>query len=340
LVVQLGIADTGIDSIKDEIIFWNQKHAHATTKSDREAAESFSASLEQIHDRLKTDFGPATNLSELDDFTDFIHNALDEIWKLPYQYPQNRMVGVMKVISTYVVKFCVDHIQSVEIWKLNSLNVNSDIVEVTDVVDAWMQVCDSLTRLFWPHYGQHAWMGEAFVPQNGRLFKNRVEEIARMRDANKQVLALFAEDQTFMNMASRIFSTLENTNCFDTSPFGQKRWMNAKQKLEPAFEEIDDKISGKLQSQILGQLQNPRQVVHLFMKYKNVIQRPAIRQALLAEREHLMEATQTLLKDIKKTIADTNHDEESGSPVIAEARFLKIIDHEVSFQRKSCKIKK
>lgn len=37
-------------------------------------------------------------LSAIEEFLDFSNNALDEIWRLPYLYPQNRMKNVLDLL--------------------------------------------------------------------------------------------------------------------------------------------------------------------------------------------------------------------------------------------------
>lgn len=37
-------------------------------------------------------------LNSLEEFLDTIHTHLDELWRLPYNYPQNRMVDLMDII--------------------------------------------------------------------------------------------------------------------------------------------------------------------------------------------------------------------------------------------------
>lgn len=48
----LGLSDTGIHSIQNEINFWQNKLSHASTKADKEAAKNFSYALEKINERL------------------------------------------------------------------------------------------------------------------------------------------------------------------------------------------------------------------------------------------------------------------------------------------------
>lgn len=40
-------------------------------------------------------------INSLEEFLDTIHTHLDELWRLPYNYPQNRMVDLMDIICEY-----------------------------------------------------------------------------------------------------------------------------------------------------------------------------------------------------------------------------------------------
>mgnify|MGYP004583354943 CR=1 FL=1 len=41
----------------------------------------------------------------VEEFLDTSHNTLDELWRLPYQYPQARMVDLMEIIGMDIVFF-------------------------------------------------------------------------------------------------------------------------------------------------------------------------------------------------------------------------------------------
>lgn len=49
----LGLPDTGIYSIENEINYWQKRTAQASTKADKEAAKNFAFSLQKINDKLK-----------------------------------------------------------------------------------------------------------------------------------------------------------------------------------------------------------------------------------------------------------------------------------------------
>lgn len=105
LSVSLGVAETGIVSIRDEIYFWNQKSLQSPTKSDKEAAKVFSERLEHLNDAV-IEFQSQksySKLKHLEDLIDKSQNILDELWRIQhYQYPQNRMISILNVLGAVI----------------------------------------------------------------------------------------------------------------------------------------------------------------------------------------------------------------------------------------------
>lgn len=46
-------------------------------------------------------FRDAGSISSLDEFLDSIHTTLEELWRLPNNYPQNRMVDLIDIICKF-----------------------------------------------------------------------------------------------------------------------------------------------------------------------------------------------------------------------------------------------
>lgn len=40
-------------------------------------------------------------INSLEEFLDSIHTQLDELWRLPQNYPQNRMIDLMDIICEF-----------------------------------------------------------------------------------------------------------------------------------------------------------------------------------------------------------------------------------------------
>lgn len=60
----------------------------------------------------------------------------------------------------------------------SSLSMSDSTNQILEITESWIQICDSLTRLFWSNYGQHLWIGETYIPQLNVKFKKRVEEVS------------------------------------------------------------------------------------------------------------------------------------------------------------------
>lgn len=105
-----------------------------------------------------------------------------------------------------ILEFCSDRLNELDdIWDIKSLQVYQTVTDITEVVDAWLQVCDSLTRLFWPNYGRHAWIGEPHIPKNARAFLDRLKEVQNVRNVYKEIVCLFNEINQFDKSHRRIF---------------------------------------------------------------------------------------------------------------------------------------
>lgn len=132
----------------------------------------------------------ANSSSRIEEFLDHAHNNLDELWRLPYNYPQQRMADLLDIMGNRLLEACLMQLLAEDIWSLASYHVNNLMSQCMDTVDAWMQLCDSLTRLFWPNYVKHPWVGEPHVPRRGQQFKERLAEIRSIKQLYKQIATL------------------------------------------------------------------------------------------------------------------------------------------------------
>lgn len=344
LSVSLGVAETGITSIKDEIYFWRQKAEKSPTKSDKEAARIFSEHLNNLNGiigefmKLKS----THKLNNLEDLMDRTQYILDELWRVPiHQYPQNRMVSVIDVLSSMIVCCCVDDMnQQDDVWITSSMNLNELISHVMDIMNNWIQICDSLTRLFWTNCESHPWIGKAYIPSLMTKFKIRIEEIMDIKQVHKQISLLSTEDETIDMRSRDYFYSFRDINIFDTTPIGEKYWNTAKSKFEQSLSNIDEKIAMNIKFSIQNSLNNPRQVIYIFSKYENILKRQKIKDALKIECNHLHQSVLTFVKQLYQALADSkknlHDDDDEVSPLVSEVKWLKIIEHQVQQVNQIC----
>lgn len=284
----------------------------------------------------------AHKLTSLEDLMDRTQYILDELWRIQnHQYPQNRMVSIIDVLSSMIVTCCIDDMnQQDDMWSSSSMNLNELIGHVMDIMNNWIQICDSLTRLFWTNCEQHPWSGKPYIPSLMTKFKLRVEEILDIKQVHKQIAILSSEDETIDLKSRDYFYSFRDINIFDTTPIGEKYWNTAKGKFEQSLSNIDEKIAMNIKFSIQNALNNPRQVIYIFSKYENILKRQKIKDALRIECDHLHQAVLLFVKQLHQALADSKkspHDnDDEVSPLVSEIKWLKIIEYQVQQVNQIC----
>ncbi|KAH8249647.1 hypothetical protein KR032_011100, partial [Drosophila birchii] len=325
----LGLPQSGITSLRDEIKYWKQKLGQkSSSRLDREAAQVFIGVLENIEKQIGTIDG-ANPSGTIEEFLDHAHNNLDELWRLPYNYPQARMTDLLDILGKRLLEVCLNQLLAEDIWSLNSSHVGNLMSQSIDTVDAWIQLCDSLTRLFWPNYVKHPWLGDPHVPKRGQQFKERLGEIRSIKQLYKQIATLL-DDAELQEMFQEQ-APFTDFNIFDTSTLGQAKWHKALNHFEQVLQPIDERIAAALKAQLHHHLSNPRQVIFIFSKYETLIQRPAVLELLTIEREQFLQSLHILLQDLRKAMADSNMEPDTGhlSVICNECRWLKVVQHQI-----------
>ncbi|XP_001847712.2 cytoplasmic dynein 2 heavy chain 1 [Culex quinquefasciatus] len=327
LGLSLGLTESGILSIQDEIGFWVQKTRTLPTKADREAARSFAEILEKVNSSMKD--STEGNLTQLDDFIDVCQSHLDEIWRLPNHYPQNRMCSIFDLISTHVVTTCTENLNELDIWDTGSILLDAAINHVKETLEAWYQTFDSLTRLFWPNYEQHAWIGDPYKSKQLDKFRTRYTEILEIKNSKDLLYALFFDsDEYFINI-SDIAEPFKEINIYDLTPLGNKRWEVAKSRMEASLAKIDEKIVALLKQQIHESVGNPRQAIHVFDRYKDIFNRPYVLKTLTVEREQLFQSIPTIIRELRELLTNANYTEDDVTPIVSETRWYRVVEKQI-----------
>lgn len=121
-------------------------------------------------------------------------------------------------------------------------------------------------------------------------------------------------------------------NLFDVSSIGAKKWHRAVQKYTNILEPINEKISLILKSKLSKHLDEPREIVQIFLKYDTVLKSPDIIDLLAAEREHFLHSLLRLMKELKDQLSEPRQypKDLDISEVCRETKTLKMFQIEVS----------
>lgn len=340
----LGLPQTGITSLSDESRHWRQMSELADNKADTERANYFSAAFAGLHEQL-LDMAEQNSLQYLEDSLDQLNVKLDELWKSPRNYPENRMVDVLDVIAWTLVELCCDQLNNDDLWSGNTMATTGTITHVQDIIDSWNQVCDTSTRLFWPNYAQRQWLGEPHVPSSGARLKERLDEIGTLRRLHSELSNLLCADETqaTWQLLGQMFRPFRRINILDIGGLGERKWQVAKGEMERILRPIDEKIAILLKAKLSGHLSNPRQMMVVFTKYRVITERKAVLEFLRAEREHFLDAAKMLVEDLRKALTTTTTAAEAEnnarvlhqpsdsfvSAMCRECRFLKTCEHQI-----------
>lgn len=107
----------------------------------------------------------------------------------------SQSVFITFYVGSSIIEICCENlINDNDIWNLNSFHIVQTINEVYECCESWIQLCESLTKLFWPNNIQHQWIGEPHIPMQAIQFRERLNEIKNIKNMYKQIASIFLEN--------------------------------------------------------------------------------------------------------------------------------------------------
>ena len=77
--------------------------------------------------------------------------------------------------------------------------------EITETIESWLHICDTLTRLFWPNNSSHTWIGEPHIPKQAIFFQDRLNEIKSIKNLYRQIASIFCENDRMIKSVKTMF---------------------------------------------------------------------------------------------------------------------------------------
>lgn len=136
-------------------------------------------------------------------------------------------------------------------------------------------------------------------------------------------------------LLTRLLCTLE-TAIADISTVGEKKWIRATEKYQQILEPIYEKISMILKSKLHTHLDEPNEIIQIFLKYETILKSVDIMELLSAERQHFLESLLKLVKEMKELLAEpkTYPPDSEISSICWETKELKLFQNEVCYSPK------
>lgn len=126
-------------------------------------------------------------------------------------------------------------------------------------------------------------------------------------------------------------SHLVDTVISDISTIGEKKWKRAMEKYEQILEPIYEKMSMILKSKLHTHLDEPSEIIQIFLKYETILKSDDIMELLSAERQHFLQSLHKLMKELKELLAEPKKcpDDSEISALCWETKELKLFQNEV-----------
>lgn len=117
----------------------------------------------------------------------------------------------------------------------------------------------------------------------------------------------------------------------DISTIGEKKWKRATDKYEQILEPIYEKISMILKSKLHTHLDEPNEIIQIFLKYETILKSADIMELLSAERQHFLQSLHKFVKELKELLAEPKAypDDTEISSICWETKELKLFQNEV-----------
>lgn len=117
----------------------------------------------------------------------------------------------------------------------------------------------------------------------------------------------------------------------DISEIGEKKWKRAFEKYEQIQEPIYEKISFILKSKIFTHLDDPKEIIQIFLKYETILKNVDIMEMLFAERQHFLQSLHNLIKELKELLAEPKKYPKDAeiSEICWETKELQLFQNEV-----------
>ncbi|XP_052738057.1 cytoplasmic dynein 2 heavy chain 1 isoform X2 [Bicyclus anynana] len=288
-VVAHGKGDENINvilSIEDEVEYWktvNQKRD--TNKKEREAASAFCVLFEDICEEIRS--LQSSPINEGRDLVENIAGILDDVWRYTvHPYTQDRMIHIFDLLGHVICSVLQKAAIDIDIWTVHNGVRDNEIVvllsEALEAIQTWSSACDSLTRTYWPNYALHAWKGKPYTPLFCNNFHARLKEIYNIRSTFNQLCKLLTNNEREELNTNQLFEPFKHINVWIYNG-PNKIWDNAVARFSANLRPAESKIAEKLKPRLHNT--STKQMLYEFMRYKTLLNRPVVKQALSSELE-------------------------------------------------------
>ncbi|XP_053600523.1 cytoplasmic dynein 2 heavy chain 1 [Plodia interpunctella] len=290
-------------SVEDEVEYWKTFGRKCdSSNKERETSSTMCEIFEDVCDEIRS--MQSTNMADTREIVENIGGLLDDVWRFTtIPYSQDRMIHIFDIIGHNICSIIQKACFNLELWKVNNGNKENSLIlflsESLAVIQTWISACESLTGTYWPNYALHAWNGKTYIPPFCVTFQTRLKQISEIRSTYCQLNKLLTNAEKTELKTHQLFEPFENINVWACN--GQNNvWAEAVSRFSIALRPAETKIAEKLRPRLHNT--STRQMLYEFIRYKLLIERPIVKQALNTELEIFVSSLTSLVKSIQNQL--------------------------------------
>ena len=315
---------SNITSPQDEIRFWSQ------IKEDRRSPfNALGRTVHTAYQEIAGGFDDIDNL-DFDSLSELLNHTLDALnaaWSglssnnderdgrsrgrdrdnENSKYPQNRMSHFFNCIGSTICRCIQKQMSSINVWHNHTSDVRMKLNAAIRICDQWYDIPKKLTSTFWPG-SDHAWKGDAHEDTFVLAFRNRLDHVLRIRTLSDELSQMLTAEERLSFQLNQLFAPLEDTKPLLYNPYTEPIWLKAVKEYERTIDPVEVAVAAHFRKNSVLILDRPQLLLQEFQKYRNLMGRPAIRKALVSEREALL----SLLKDFLSKLSTSVDRVEAG----------------------------
>ncbi|XP_032214095.1 cytoplasmic dynein 2 heavy chain 1 isoform X5 [Mustela erminea] len=289
----------GILTPSDEFQFWVEQAHRGNKQISKERASYF----KELFETIAREFYNLDSLSLLEvvDLVETTRDVVDDVWRQTEHdhYPESRMLHLLDIIGGSFGRFVQKKLGTLNLWEDPYYLVKDNLKAGISVCEQWVTACNHLTGQVWQRYVPHLWKNERYFPETLDKLGKRLEEVLAVRTIHEKLLYFLPAGEEKIICLARVFEPFTGLNPVQYNPYTEPLWKAAVSQYEKIIAPAEQKIAGKLKNYISEIQDSPQQLLQAFLKYKELVKRPAISKELMLERETLLARLVDSVKDFQ-----------------------------------------
>ncbi|XP_015834463.1 cytoplasmic dynein 2 heavy chain 1 [Tribolium castaneum] len=294
-----------VESIENEVEYWDNVSRSSKNRLTRSNAASFC----EILKRISREFSilDALPLSEVEEILENAHGILDDLWRHePAPYPPERITHLMDIIAADIKRCVSKQLSECDVWGDNYKTVAEVLLQCIAIGERWLESCKQLTQIYWPNYPSNMWKDEMYQPPDLMKLVERLQKILSVQTLLRQLTRLLNSQEQEELKTNEMFKPFKNLSILEFGQFSSNLWLKSCEQFERLLQPAEERVAAKLKKHLVDS-DNPRQLLHEFTRYSELIARPILKQTLLSERQHLLNSLYDYVRHLQSQNTSENH---------------------------------